>query len=315
MEQLTIFVTSIRRKVLQRNQNLVSFKDLLTSEKFFNFFGYSLLIPNEFQTKKFQRFHFYMVLFGMIYFITHSAASFFIFLTDLKNFFVLVENLGYISSWNVLLLKAFWIFFYKWDKIHEAIDILHENFTLDLIEQYIYDTQKYSKKLKLISWMIISTFFGFGLNFLLFIFEHQIYGWITSQDIQWQFAISHYYPFETSNSFAFWSIYTFNVWVVLGAFTILVLTELLYADMLMITSMEFDIIARQISETKSVEQLKILLKIQQKLYQVTKILEDIFSPILWIDNFSVISVLCVAAFEAAVRNLVSRFLLILFKNI
>jgi hypothetical protein len=77
---------------------------------------------------------------------------------------------------------------------------------------------------------------------------------------------------------------------------VLIIWDGLYAELMMITSMEFDNLAKKISEAKSCEDLKKLIKIHQQLLEVTEKLEEIFSPLLLTNITTSISILCVAAF-------------------
>ena len=86
--------------------------------------------------------------------------------------------------------------------------------------------------------------------------------------------------------------------------------EMLYFGLMIILSMEFDILGHVISEIDprndqeaALKEIKTFIKIHQELIEIAEQLEDIFSLILFVNIFGMIYLICGTAFLSVVSDI------------
>jgi hypothetical protein len=106
--------------------------------------------------------------------------------------------------------------------------------------------------------------------------------------------------FDSSNYFLYGLVLIWNAWNVLFVLTVMLAVDFIYAGLAGVLSMEFDILSEKISKVEDAEELKKLIEIHQQLIEVTGELEEIFSPLLFMNIFATIEMLCSVLFLAVV---------------
>ncbi|KAG5667250.1 hypothetical protein PVAND_015240 [Polypedilum vanderplanki] len=139
-------------------------------------------------------------------------------------------------------------------------------------------------------------------------FLHQLYGWFCSKNIKWEHVFALNLPFDTiQSSLIFWPFYCTELWIVFYNILIVGGTDMLYATLTHLTTMELNNLGQIMAEInwddedeegelKAIEEIKKLAGIHQQLIEVTEELNDIFSPLMLVNVFGMLITLCIGAF-------------------
>lgn len=307
MEKVKNFFAKKKQKILQKLRRrhverfLILFEDFFPCEKFLDFCGFPLLRRVATRSDKYRKIHFWVCLASLVIFGLQAAISCGILTRDSSQFQAAVENFCYSCGSVMVLAKAFWGIFYNRKKILELLEKLDELFPQRCSDQQDFDVRKHLKQLKLLTWIECATFGVHVLNFVAFPLTRQVFGWLTSQTFEWELPLALLWPFDTSNSIAFWLVYISNCFIFFYMGSTFVFTDLLYASLMSLTSMQFDILAEKISEAEDAAELKKLVKVHQQLLEITNPLEEIFAPLLLVNILSMIAGQCCMAFLGVVR--------------
>lgn len=164
------------------------------------------------------------------------------------------------------------------------------------------------KTLKLVEIIYYVSFTFFHIMFTLMPVFCQIFGVITSVDVEWELTARLNLPYNQFQPVVYALMYSFEAWIYIGATFYLISTDLIFACLTQILAMEFDILSQVISEIntnngeeEAIKDLKVLVDIHQKLIGISEKLNEIFSPLFIIDAMGEMGALCTASFLAVVR--------------
>jgi hypothetical protein len=200
----------------------------------------------------------------------------------LKDEFLLaVENFGYIFCFLAITSKPYYFIYANRKVILDVIKKLDEFFPHHSLDQHKFQVQKRLKDIKRFSYIIMAIFFFFGLHLMAFPFERQIFS--ATETVGWEFTLVSYVPFEINHWTQFFTLHAVEAWLLLFSSMLIAFTDLLYATLLNLVSMEFEILGELISEIdleqgneEAIKELKKYVKIQQELIKVTETFEKIF---------------------------------------
>ena len=181
---------------------------------------------------------------------------------------------------------------------------------------------------------VLRLVFIFGsiiLHLILFPFEHQIYGAINSNTEEWKTILTFVLPFDQLQPVVYEVIWIFESWALFITFCIYMCTDLIFAILTQILSMEFDILGQVISEIdmidgedEAIKELKKLIDIHQELINASEDISHIFSELLLINSCGAIVIICLSSFLSVVsiisfiviikRDKISKFMLLSFSQ-
>lgn len=279
----------------------INFREFLKSEKCLELCGYQFLRFDNLRGIKFRRGHLAAHQILNIFFVILSGVSTILHARE-KNFEAAVENFCSIGGFCSTSMMFFYIVFYKRKILREVISKLDEHFPHNGHDQLLYDVRKHFKKLSLMFWLSFLVFWFTLVQFTCFMAEVKIYSWWTSLDIDWVPVFQFWLPFDISSPAIHWPIQVIEVWSLSIVMVILFFSDILYASLMTLLSMEFQILAQKIEEAESAVELKNLIKIHQELIEVTDKMEEVFSPLLLVNIFTTIALMCVGSFLAIVSN-------------
>lgn len=300
----------------QRRQTnfLIQFSDFFPFEFFFKFCGFPFL-----QSYNARRDFIWQICFGgynlsTIMLAIASLISAGIYFNTPDSFLLTTESFAFFWVFAAILFKGYYVMFFNRMKIVKVLEKLDEHFPLHCLDQDKFKVASYLKKLKIISIITIFVYIAVTLNFVTFPLQRQIYGLLTSQSVEWEKILVLKYPFDVMKPIAYWLVFIFEFCEInFGAFLVLS-TDLFYAELLCVLSMEFDILSQLIAEIdledgdeNAIRELKKLVDIHQQLIEVAENLEEIFSRLLLANLLAFIFVLCIGAFLTVVKVFNSGF--------
>jgi hypothetical protein len=241
----------------------------------------------------------------------HSLASLVIFAQSSETFSAAVENVFYLGVLVVIYMKNFCVLLIGRKLILEILETLEENFPHNSLDQRAFGVRKYFKRTKFLNIFGFFLYNGTSLLFLLIPIFYLIRDFFTSSEIEPKFIYVLWFPSFASKSILFWPLYLIQFWFSLISAILIFYTDILYANLLTVTAMEFDILAQQISELEgenASRKLKKLIEVHQKLIEDTKKLETVFSPLLLVDILGFIGIACCTMFLSLVKKKIKFFI-------
>lgn len=139
-------------------------------------------------------------------------------------------------------------------------------------------------------------------------FTHQLYAFYKSENLEWEVIFALNLGFNQIQPIIYELVYIIEVWLAIFGVCFVACSDLLYACIIQILAMEFDILGQIINEVsfdndedEANKELKQLINIHQELIEISENLDEIFSPILLINSFGTIASLCTACFLSVVN--------------
>ncbi|CAG9801784.1 unnamed protein product [Chironomus riparius] len=192
--------------------------------------------------------------------------------------------------------------------IAEILDKLDEHFPHAGVDQINFKIHKYLRTLKIFKTLYYTSFTIIDLSLSLMPIFHKIYGSINSIFVEWELIVTMELPFDQQQPIVYEALYILEIWIVIFYAFYVISTDMLFACLIQILAMEFDILGQIMSEvdvTKSeeeaIKELKKLINIHQQLIEVSEKLDDIFAPLQLINAFGSITALCTTSFLAVVN--------------
>ena len=224
-----------------------------------------------------------------------------------KFLYIMLENTLICGGVFITMVKIYVIFYRNKEKIREVTDKLDEHFPHSGVDQLVFKTQNYLSTLKRFESVYYVTFATCDFMFCSMPILHQIYGAMKSVKIEWDLVLALYLPFDQLQPVVYELMFSFESWIVIISTCYVLTTDLLYASLMQILAMEFDVLSQVMSEIdisegeeEAIKELKNLVNVHQELIGVSEKLEEIFSPLLFINSFGVIAALCSASFLSVV---------------
>ncbi|CAG9806538.1 unnamed protein product [Chironomus riparius] len=276
------------------------FQDFLRFEKLAKILGFTFLKDEITPPNKWLKLN-SLILYPAVVIIFLAQMISIIMSVQQKSFFVTMENVMILGGYVIAAGKLFIIFHYKRDKIDDVIETLDKHFPHFGVDQLIFKVQKYLNEVKLFEKIQCSLFLFSLWHVTFFPFEHQIYGFIRSEAVEWETVLTMILPFDQFQPAIYIFMRISETWILMFTCFIFICTDLIFASLTLILSMEFDILGQVISaidmihsDEKALKELKKLIGIHQELIEVSEKISDIFSGLLLINSFASILVLCIS---------------------
>lgn len=296
------YLKLIRRK--QPVSRYILFQDFFSCEVFSRKVGYTFLSnsPNK-----------WMRLNGILGQLAQIFMMFVFFISiilSIKNdqLYGVIENFLMLAILYISLIKIYVIFFKNMAVISKVIEKLDEHFPHSGVDQVKFDAHKYWKTsyqaMKLYNFLYYTTIPYFCLMPIL----HQIYAAYVSMDLEWETIFALNLGFDQLQPIFYVLICIFEAWITFVTTSFVLCSDLLYANLVQILAMEFEILAQIISEIdfddgeeeETVKEIKKLVNIHQELVEAAEQLNDIFSLIILVNCFGSITAMCTACFLSVV---------------
>lgn len=298
--------TSLLRK--QKPLQLILFEEFLPFEKLARILGYKLAPKSVKSVTNLAKTNSGLVQILTVTLLVLNAISFVLCIkTEWLN--IMIENFMFLGIFSVIILKIYTIFYKNLGKIQEVIENLDEYFAHSGVDQLELKVHKYLRNLRLFSRIIFIALNCVLIQYCLTPLLHQIYGWYMSIDVDLEHIFALYLSFDLLMPVIYPLIYIVTAWTMIFAVQFIACTELLFASLVEIIAMEFDILGRKISEIKvdeaeeeAIRRLKSLIDVHQELIEVSVKINEIFSLLQLCNAFGSISSLCVAYFLTVVTS-------------
>ena len=304
-------VHNIRLKLSKKKHYIpqyILFRDFFRCEKTANLLSFTFLNNLESPANKWLKLNSLIFQFSIILLFLLEVISFVISVKE-KLLYEAIDNFFCSGIVFVILLKLYVVFYHNKAKISEIISVLDKHFPYSGVDQISFKVYRYLRVLKLHEKVYYIILIITLLNFSSLPFLHQIYGRIKSVDVEWELILPLKLPFDQHIPIINGSINLIEAWVcTFGVFAI-ISTDLIFANLLQVLSMELDILGQVINEIniendkKAIKELKVLVDIHQELIKASEKLEEIFSPLLLFNVFGAIISLCTTSFLVAVKKL------------
>ncbi|CAG9806532.1 unnamed protein product [Chironomus riparius] len=223
-----------------------------------------------------------------------------------KLFLTSIDNALFYGGFFVVAVKIYLIFYRNRAKLDQIIEKLDEHFPHHGVDQHTFKAQKYLNTLKRFEAIYYVIFLTTGLQFWMMPYLHQLYGTINSINVDWMTVYALTLPFNQLQPVVYEVMWMLEGWIFMCTIFYIICTDLLFASLCEILAMEFDILGQAIRkidmnerENDAIMKLKKLVGIHQELIEVSKKLDEIFSPLLLINIFGSITTLCTAGFLLA----------------
>ena len=220
---------------------------------------------------------------------------------------VMIETVIFIGIDLVAIFKLYTLFYHQLNSIYEITERLEGHFPHSGNNHSASKVNNHLKRLKLFHNI---QFFTYNLTLLQFTttpFLHQIYGRLASTHIDMEqiftLSISDY----QFNLYAYPFIYIFEAWFAYFAVHFVRCSDMLFACLVQILAMEFDIVGQKLSEIdptqneeEAIEKVKKLIDVHQELIEISEKIDEIIGPMQLINAFCSIAALCSASFLVVV---------------
>ncbi|KAL7025573.1 hypothetical protein ACKWTF_013538 [Chironomus riparius] len=315
MEALNQF---IKQKLFRESQasNIQYFRDFFQCEEIFIKFGINFLKSSTTSetARKWEKHHFVAMKMATVVVVMLSIINFVISIVD-QSIVLAIESSAAVGIFTLMLLKIHTVMIKNRGTLMEILEKLEFHFPTDAWNQHVFEVQNYLSTLKTFRKITIVIYSTIYIQLISVPFFQLFYRWITSSDFVIDLIIQCYIPFDYSNPLVYSIIYVIHAWMFLVNVLALFSNELLYFGLIIVLSMEFDILGHLISEIDPREglecaltQMKMFIKIHQELIAIAEKLEDIFSMILFVNIFGMIYLICGTAFLSV--SGISRYLLL-----
>ena len=221
--------------------------------------------------------------------------------------YVMLENVVLLGAFFIALVKVYFVFHKNLAKIFEALQKLDEYFPHSEADQLVYNVSKNFHILRKMYIVYNISYYTLIPQFCLMPFVFQMYSAYKSLDMEWETVLAMNLGFNQLRPVVYELIYMLEVWFIIFFVYYVTGSDLLYANIVQILSMEFDILGQVISEIdvdnredEALKELKKLVDIHQELIEVSEKLKEIFSPSIFINLFVTISGLCCTSFLSVV---------------
>ena len=227
---------------------------------------------------------------------------------------VAIEASASFGVFSLMLLKIYIVVIKNRENLTDILERIEFHFPIHTWNQHYFKVGKY---LKLLNIFIITTTVIYSMLWLqnsCMAFLEILYGWMTSRSIKIELILRIYVPFDYSNPLVFSLIYIFQSWILLVNLTGFLLVDMMYFGLMIVLSMEFDMLKEIMSEIDprddqqaAIKKMKELIEIHQELIEITEKLEDIFSLILFVNIFGMVYLICETAFLSIV-SIITRII-------
>ncbi|CAG9806631.1 unnamed protein product [Chironomus riparius] len=303
------------RKLIQTLNNrqvqpmLINFRDFFQCEKIFLKFGVNFL-ESETTSRNPQtnlKIYHLIIIIATIVIIILALINFILSILPNGSLIVAIEASANFGVFSLMLLKIYTIIIKNRGILIEILHRIELHFPALTSNQHDFKVAKYLRLLNIFNITTVVIYSMLWLQNSCMAFLELFYGWMTSSPIKIELILRIYVPFDYSNPLVFSLIYIFQSWILFVNLTGFLLVDMLYFGLMIVVSMEFDILRQIIGEIDprenqqaAVKKMKELVEIHQELIEITEKLEDILSLILFVNIFGMVYLICETAFLSIV---------------
>jgi hypothetical protein len=299
-EKLRILVNRLRhlkrRFFSNQNQHFVLFfDDFFPSEKLFGFLGINFLksLRNDQKLLRKRRHHLRASIAVAIIFTILMMINLAVIVGEPDKFVETIETFACVSAYGFVLLKTFFLCLLKRDALKNILEKLELNFPHSSREQLQFGVHRHHLWLKnmyrvcsfLYIWVVVhfaytALFLGFGSKLI----------------------IPMYFSLDPYQSWLYPIIFILQAWNLLIVTSLVLATDVFFCNLVGTTSMEFEVVAQKITridpenDEHADRKMSEIIETYNELIAVTNELEEIFSPILLVNVFAGIFILCATVF-------------------
>jgi len=287
----------------------ILYEDFFCCEKATNVLDSTFLKSHVTLPNKWLKWNKYLFQLVLIIFLILQLISFAFSVQD-KVFDIMIENALMSGVVFVILTKIYVVFYWHRKNIDETVERLERHFPQSGVDQLILKVPEHLRTAKLLEKIYYIILFTTGILISLMPFLLQIYGALKSVQVDWMLLYNFHMPLDLLQPVVYELIWIIEVWLTNTAVFYIISTDLIFANLIQILTIEFDMLSQKISEIDSIEneedaikELKNLVDIHQDLVEISTKLEEIFSPLLLINAFGSITSLCFACFIIVVSRI------------
>ncbi|CAG9806667.1 unnamed protein product [Chironomus riparius] len=234
----------------KKDQNrFIEFSEFFISESIVNIFGLTSLpsrqstIGNRWKTVILR-----VSVISLILLIVLSAMSMIIALKNNGSLVIMAENVCGITGSILMLAKVYAIFYYHREKIDKIINTSEMYYPQDNWNQQVLKVSGYYQALKNHEAVGITFYTMACIFYLGTIFVLQLYNLITSHELGVHLILQLYFPFDQAQAFVFIPLNIVALFSITSGMYFLLMTDLLFAELVALPAMEFHILGQLISE-------------------------------------------------------------------
>ncbi|KAG5669257.1 hypothetical protein PVAND_017148 [Polypedilum vanderplanki] len=316
LQNLKLKIQNFGRVKTRVSPRFIQFSDFFWCDKYLSILGYSVIQESQVNENRQKNLCFVTMAVSVLYvaLLMFSFVLSVLNLMDGDNLFIAIENIALSGAVFLLILEWYLLLHNGHEKFMKIMAKVDEHYPHNGIDQVEFNTEKYLKWLKIITRIHLVLTWSAHIQFPLMPFLHQIYGWMRSKDIAWEHVMAINLPFDTMHPLFYWPKILYEFWLLLYMGLIFIGNDMLYTTLTHLVTMELNNLAQIISEIdwddedeegekKAIDEIKKLSGIHQQLIEVTDELDDIYSPLLFINAFSCLLMLCTIAFLTVVSKI------------
>lgn len=203
-------------------------------------------------------------------------------ITNVDNLFIALENVTFFGILVIIFLEWYLILHRNYGKIKTIMAKLEEFYPNNIGDQMRFDTANYLKTIEKHSKYHIVVYTVLVIQFLSMPFLHHFYVYLWKTDSTWDFHINLNVSVDFTQQKLLWLKLAIDSWIIFGIYSVAAGTDLLFASLVHVTSMEINIVAQSINEINAneIDEMKELIKRHNSLIEIVRDLDDIFSDLL-----------------------------------
>lgn len=297
-------------EVPKTQNSFIQFSDFFYSEKVFNLFGFNNL-PKTTNLKEetWKNVVYVVAVWSLVMLSLLVMISMSIGVTrfDSDSIVVLADNVCLIAGTFVIFVKLYSIGYLHREKVKDIIATLDQYYPHDAWNQHVFCVSQHLKTLKIHAKIATTTYFVANFMYCVVPLLVQFYELMTSHELKRTIILQLFTPYDQNNIVAYSILNIITVLSITSGLIIILMTDLLYAELVALNAMELKNLGHMMSEIDpaddqeaAIEDMKKLVIIHDDLLKVSCKIEEVFSGILFIDLIGIIGMMCSLAFLAFV---------------
>ena len=227
--------------------------------------------------------------------------------TRTNSIIILADNMCLIAGTFVIFVKLYSIGYLHREKVRDIIATLDQYYPHDGWNQHVFCVSQHLKTLKMHAKIATTTYFVANFMYNIVPLLVQLYQLMSLQELQRTIILQLFTPYDQNKIVPYLILNIITLLSITSGLVIILMTDLLYAELVALNAMELKSIGHMMSEIdpeddqeKAIEDMKKLIKIHEDLLEVSGKIEEVFTGILFIDLFGIIGMMCSLAFLAFV---------------
>jgi hypothetical protein len=301
-DQLRILVNRLKHRFFntQTQQFVLFFDDFFPSEKIFGFLSISFLKPlhnmvdQELQRKR--RIHLRAFTAVSIFLMILMMINFVMVAREPDKFVETIETFAFIWTYGFVLAKTFLLCFWKGGALKSIIGKLELFFPHSSREQLQFGAFKFHRWLKNVHRACLVVYIWTVVHFAYTALFVHSFGFGTA------LAFPIYFPLDPYQPMLYPIFFILQTWTMIALVLVLVATDVFFCGLIGTTSLEFEVVAQKITridpenDEHADRKMSEIIDTYNELIDVTNELEAIFSPLLLVNVFAGIFVVCATVF-------------------